>query len=82
VNSVRLLLFGSVKDIAAAESIDLPLSPGDTTDSLLDALVSRYPALGPWRRYLRVAVNREYAPGGSQVSPGDEVAVIPPVSGG
>jgi len=82
MKGVSVLLFGSVREIVGAGEIELPAGPGETASSLLDALVGRHPGIGPLRASLRVAVNREYAPGDRAVSPGDEIAVIPPVSGG
>ena len=82
MNDVNVLLFGMAREIVSASEIRLPAPPGTTTASILDALVERHPALGQWKPFLRVALNREYAPPERVVSPGDEVAVIPPVSGG
>ena len=79
---IRVMLFGSAKEIVGAGEVRLDAGPGATTATLVQSLIERYPRLGPWRGSLRVAVNREYAPGETAVSPGDEVAVIPPVSGG
>ena len=45
-------------------------------------LARRHPDLAPMRDTLAFAVNGEYARGDAGVSPGDEVAVLPPVSGG
>jgi molybdopterin converting factor small subunit len=66
MTAVSVLLFGKIREIVGAGEIELPAGPGETAASLLDAL----------------AVNREYAPGERAVSAGDEIAVIPPVSGG
>ena len=82
MSELNVLLFGRVKEIVGAGTVRLPARPGETTGTLLDALVALHPGLGPWRPYLRVAVNREYAAAERAISPGDEVAVIPPVSGG
>ncbi len=82
MNGVRVRLFGNVREIVGSAEIEMPAAPGATTGSLLSALIGAHPRLAPWREYLRVAVNQEYAPGETPVSPGDEVAVIPPVSGG
>jgi molybdopterin converting factor subunit 1 len=82
MKGVRVLLFGSVREVVGAEEIELPAGPGETTGSILKSLVGRYPTLAPWSGHLRVAVNREYAPGERAVSAGDEIAIIPPVSGG
>jgi molybdopterin converting factor small subunit len=44
--------------------------------------VDRHPDLAPMRNTLAFAVNGEYARAEAKVSPGDELAVLPPVSGG
>ncbi len=82
MNAIRVRVFGKVREIVGAETVDLPAGPAETTATVLDALIGRYPPLEPWRQYLRVALNQEYVPMERRVSPGDEVAVIPPVSGG
>jgi molybdopterin converting factor small subunit len=51
-------------------------------DELWQLLAERHPGLSPMRDTLAFAVNGEYARGDALVSPGDEVAVLPPVSGG
>lgn len=82
MNAVKVLVFGRVREVVAAGSVELPAPAGTTAGSILDTLAARHPELLPWRPHLRVAVNREYARDDAPVAPGDEVAVIPPVSGG
>ena len=82
MSDVRVLLFGSVREIVGAGEVSLPAAGAATASALLETLARRHPGLGPWKPFLRVAVNREYVPGDRAVAPGDEVAVIPPVSGG
>ena len=82
MSEVTILLFGKAREIAGAGEIRIPAPPGSTTETILEAIVGRHPALEEWKPFLRIAVNGEYAPSGRGVSPGDEVAVIPPVSGG
>jgi len=78
----RVLLFGGIREIVGGDSFEIEIGEGATTGSLLDALALRHPAVGGWRPFLRVAVNREYVPETRAVLPGDEIAIIPPVSGG
>jgi molybdopterin converting factor small subunit len=47
-----------------------------------DALVADYPALAPYATVSSCAVNEEYAHTGAELHDGDEVAFLPPVSGG
>jgi molybdopterin converting factor small subunit len=58
------------------------VSEGTTLGDLWPALTKRHPDLAPMRDTLAFAVNGEYARAEAKVSPGDEVAVLPPVSGG
>jgi molybdopterin converting factor small subunit len=55
---------------------------GVTLAEIWPLLAGRHPDLAPMRDTLAFAVNGEYARGDAGVSPGDEVAVLPPVSGG
>ncbi|HLB00158.1 MAG TPA: MoaD/ThiS family protein [Bacteroidota bacterium] len=79
---MRVLVFGGVREIVGSDSVEVELAGGATSEDVLNALAAAHPALGRWRPFLRVAVNRQYAPEPTRLSPGDEIAVIPPVSGG
>jgi MoaE-MoaD fusion protein len=80
---ITVLLFATLRQRAGAQSVDLDLADGSTAKDALEAL-ARSDGLGELveRMPLRVAVNREYVPDSTVLSPGDELAVIPPVSGG
>ncbi len=84
--NVRVLFFGAAADRAGVRETEIPagevLSGDATVDEIWTALEERHPGLSPMRGTLAFAVNGEYARGGDHVSPGDEVAVLPPVSGG
>lgn len=81
MDGVRVLLFGAAADRAGTRETVIPAG-GITLDELWPILAERYPDLSPMRDTLAFAVNGEYARGDARVSPGDEVAVLPPVSGG
>jgi molybdopterin converting factor subunit 1 len=81
VDGIKVLLFGAAADRAGTRETQVPV--GETTlDELWSLLAERHPDLSPMRDTLAFAVNGEYARGDVRVSPGDEVAVLPPVSGG
>jgi molybdopterin converting factor small subunit len=82
LNAVRMLAFAGARDVVGAGEIELPLSGPCTASELLEEICSRYPALGPYKSSLRVAVNGVYALPSDPVTFGDEVAIIPPVAGG
>ena len=78
---VKVRFFGAAADLAGTREAEL--STEETTlDGLWPLLAEQFPELARMRKNLAFAVNEEYARGGDLVRPGDEVAVLPPVSGG
>jgi molybdopterin converting factor subunit 1 len=80
--NVRVKLFAAVRDAVGKDEISLSLKDGSTVGALIDTLTQEYPELDQWKNYIRLAVNWEYAEGKQVLHENDEVAVIPPVSGG
>jgi molybdopterin synthase catalytic subunit len=80
--AVRARLFAIQRELAGRREIELELPPGATVEDAWDDLVRRFPVLAPGRPYVRFARNGEYAEAQAPLADGDEVAVIPPVSGG
>ncbi len=78
---ITLLAFGIVKDIFGNRKIEIELPEQSTTADLKVLLDSQYPALQQLAVY-RIAVNDEYSSEDVIIKEGDEVAIIPPVSGG
>jgi molybdopterin converting factor subunit 1 len=79
---VKVLFFGAAADRAGARQIEVPLSDQTKLAEIWPVLTDMYPDLAPMRDTLAFAVNGEYARMEDAISPGDEVAVLPPVSGG
>lgn len=79
---VEVLLFGAAADRAGTRKVQLELEEDSTLAEVWPLLVERYPDLSSMRDTLAFAVNGEYARMDGRVGPGDEVAVLPPVSGG
>ena len=83
--SVKVIFFASLREALGRESVELPATPGLRVSSLLAALA---PALGEGASELlaaenvRVAVNQELAHTDLALKDGDEVAYLPPVTGG
>ena len=80
--AVRARLFAVQRELARAREIQLALPEGATVEDAWSEVVRRFPVLAPGRPYLRFARNGEYAEAGTTLADGDEVAFIPPVSGG
>jgi MoaE-MoaD fusion protein len=75
-------LFAMLRERAGADSVEIELPEGATAEDALAALRAA-PGLDELDRLpLRLAVNREYADPGQALTPGDELAAVPPVSGG
>jgi MoaE-MoaD fusion protein len=79
---VWVLYFAAARERAGTSREELEVSEEATVSSLLARLAERHPGLGPLLPHLRVAVNQEFASTDQPLSPGAEVALIPPVSGG
>jgi molybdopterin converting factor subunit 1 len=73
-------LFAAAAERVAASRVELP-HPA-TVAHLRRALTDTWPSLAELLPRCAVAVNHEYAADDAPLSPGDEVAIIPPVSGG
>ena len=79
---VRVLYLGMLRDIAGREREAIELAAGSQLDDLYAELEKRIPKLGGLRNSVAVAVNQEYAGANAELHDQDEVALIPPVSGG
>ena len=78
---INVLAFGIAKDIFGASTVSLQLTNDATVSNLKYLLENRFPKLKQLASYM-VAVNNEYALDGDTVHQRDEIAIIPPVSGG
>lgn len=79
---VKVSFFARLRELAAADGIDVEREPGLTVGSLKDLLKEDFPQLGNWLDTAAVAVNGEYAQADLTLNAGDEVAFLPPFSGG
>jgi MoaE-MoaD fusion protein len=79
---VRVRLFAIQRELVGAREVALELVSDATIEAAWAALVERHPVLAPGRPAVRFARNGEYADPEAVLADGDELAVIPPVSGG
>ncbi len=79
---VRVRLFAIQRELAGTRELSLDLPVGATIDDAWSALVARHPVLAPGRPSVRFARNGNYADASTVLGDGDELAFIPPVSGG
>ena len=78
---INILAFGVAKDILGGASVSVQLTNDATVYNLKYLLEDKYPRLKRLASYM-VAVNDEYALDGDTIHERDEIAIIPPVSGG
>jgi molybdopterin synthase catalytic subunit len=79
---VRVRLFAVQRELAGTREVALDLPDGADVEAAWAALVAVHPVLGPGRPSVRFARNGDYADPTTALADGDEVAMIPPVSGG
>jgi molybdopterin converting factor subunit 1 len=80
--TLTVLLFARLRDVTGAAAVPVALPPGGTVADLRRALAAARPELAGLLARSAVAVNHDFADDARALAPGDEVAVIPPVSGG
>ena len=79
---VRVLFFGQLKDLVGRSSEEVELPAGARLETLFDRYASQFPKLRAMAGSIAVARNQEFSTLAAELSDGDEVAFMPPVSGG
>jgi MoaE-MoaD fusion protein len=80
--TVNVLLFARARELAKSESVSVALQATATVADLRSELAFQIPALASLLATSAIAVNREFAEDSLRVRENDEIALIPPVSGG
>jgi molybdopterin converting factor subunit 1 len=79
---IRVRLFASFREAVGGGTLEWDAPDAATVSDVVSALRATYPRLGPTSEKAPLAVNQEYVDGDLRLSDGDELALIPPVSGG
>jgi molybdopterin converting factor subunit 1 len=79
---VTVQLFARLRELAGCSRCEMQVPDGSTVDDVWRALAERHPALAPFAGAVSCAVNTDFAGMQASVVDGDEVAFLPPVSGG
>ncbi len=79
---VKIRLFGAPREALGWREVDREIVAGSTARELVEGLVREFPILDGYVPAIKIAVNRRYAEGDTELHEGDEVACIPPVAGG
>jgi molybdopterin converting factor subunit 1 len=81
--NVRVRLFAVLRERAGSDSVEIELAEDATVADALERLAASPPLAELLERMpVRLAVNRSYADAATRLAPGDELALIPPISGG
>jgi molybdopterin converting factor subunit 1 len=79
---VTVRLFARLRDIAGASEVARDIAPGATIGAVWAGLARDFPDFAAYERSISSAVNADYARMDREVHDGDEIAFLPPVSGG
>lgn len=79
---VTVKLFARLRDIAGTSEFARDVAPGSTIGTVWRDLAGEFPELANYERSISSALNADYAKMNQVLSDGDEVAFLPPVSGG
>lgn len=80
--TVKVLFFGRIRELAGITEESMQIAEGATLDDLFAAYCLRFPQLQNFRGSLVASRNQEFAAWDTPIAGGDEVAFLPPVSGG
>ena len=81
-NKMRILLFAALREAVGKNELELEVPSGGTPTEVWNQLVAAHPELKDFDNTVMVAVNQEYVQPWVELKAGDEVAFIPPISGG
>jgi len=79
---IRVLFFGVIRDVTGVREDSLTLPAGGTIGSVFDHYATRFPQLRDMAKSIVLALNQEFSSPEAPLAEGDEVAFLPPVSGG
>lgn len=80
--NVKVLLFARLSELAGTRRTEVEIGEGLTVADAYALISERHPALAELNGVVMYAVNSEYVEATHPLKPGDELALIPPVSGG
>ncbi|NJN56982.1 MAG: MoaD/ThiS family protein [Leptolyngbyaceae cyanobacterium SL_5_9] len=80
--AITVKLFAAYQEAYGVPELALEVTPGTTVVEVRDRLIAERPELAQWRDLTRFGINLQFVEADAILHPGDEVVLIPPVSGG
>jgi molybdopterin synthase sulfur carrier subunit len=80
--TITLKLFAVYQEALGVAERSLTLPVGTTAAEVRDRLIAEHPTLSPWRDLTRFGINLQFVEANTPLQAGDELVLIPPVSGG
>lgn len=80
--TITVKLFAAYQEAYGASELQLELPAGTTVAAVRDQMLAEHPQLEPWRELTRFGVNLQFVDPQTVLQNGDEMVLIPPVSGG
>ena len=80
--TITLKLFAAYQEAVGSEEQTLEVAAGTTALDVCDRLIVQHPALAEWKAQTRFGINLDFVEPNTELQPGDELVLIPPVSGG
>ncbi len=80
--SITLKLFAVYQDVLGCPEMAMTLPAGTTVRDLCDRICNQHPELRRWQPLTRFGINLQFVEADTLLNDGDEVVLIPPVSGG
>jgi molybdopterin synthase sulfur carrier subunit len=80
--TVTVKLFAAYQEAYGSSELVLELPPQTPVSTVLDTLIAQHPELEQWRNLTRFGINLQFVEPDTLLQDGDEVVLIPPVSGG
>mmetsp|Transcript_10396 Transcript_10396/g.31776 ORF Transcript_10396/g.31776 Transcript_10396/m.31776 type:complete len:86 (-) Transcript_10396:1046-1303(-) len=80
---IRVLFFAKCRELCGVNQVEMEIPSGTKTDELMEKhVLKKYPAMAPIAPACALSLNLEYISDPLELHDGDEVGVIPPISGG